>query len=143
MRASTIKPVDVTLLNSLDAPITTNEVQTAFSRLNNNRAFEHDSMQGERLKYAPTELSRLIADMLNEVFEKHLPGTGVLTTPQNTARPAEQLKNNRVADESTKYVRSRHTASDQVNDFLTSTQSKLQQQMWSWTSVACCIDASK
>ena len=95
MRAGTIKPVDVTLLNSLDAPITTNEVQTAFSRLNNNRAFEHDSMQGERLKYAPTELSRLTADMFNEVFEKHLPvnvGTGVLKTLQNTDKRQGPMK---------------------------------------------------
>ena len=65
-------------LKSLDSPITVKEVET-FVRLNNNWACIYNSIPDELLKYAPAELSRFIADMFNEVFEKYLPleiGTG-------------------------------------------------------------------
>ncbi|KAK2142347.1 hypothetical protein NP493_4925g00004 [Ridgeia piscesae] len=50
----------------------------------------------QHLKYAPAELSRLIADTFNDVFEKHQPlniGTGVLIALQKPGKPIGPLKN--------------------------------------------------
>ena len=74
---------------SLDSPITAKEVETAFASFYN-RACGYDSIPDEFLKYAPAQLSKLIADMFDEeVFEKHLPlevGTGVLIALQKPGK---------------------------------------------------------
>jgi len=80
---------------SPDSPITAAEVVKAFARLNNNKASGCDSIPGERLKYAAAELSRFIADVFNNVFEKHQPlkvGTGVLVALQKPGKPLGLLK---------------------------------------------------
>ena len=82
-------------LKSLDSPITAAEVVTAFARLNNNRACGYDSIPRKLLKYAPAELSRLIADAFNDVFETHQPlnvGTGVLIALQKPGKPLARPK---------------------------------------------------
>ena len=64
-----------------NSPITAKEIETAFARLNNNRACGYESIRGKLLKYAPSELSRLIADMFNDVFKKYFSlevGTGLI-----------------------------------------------------------------
>lgn len=46
------------------------------------------------LKYEPAELSKLIADMFNEVFEKHLKlevGAGALVTPLKPSKSLNSL----------------------------------------------------
>ena len=99
------------------------------------------------LKYAPAELSRFIADMFNEVFEKHLPlevGTGVLIALQkpskhlghlNSLRPIVLLTTLR----KTLSLIILHRISDQVNDFLSPNQSGFRRRRSTadGTSVAC------
>ena len=73
-----------------NSPITAAAVVTAFVKLNNNSAYGYDSIPGELLKYAPAELSTLIADTFNNIFEKHQQlniGTGVLIALQKPSKP--------------------------------------------------------
>ena len=79
----------------LDSPITAAEVVMAFARLNNSRSCGYDSIPGEPLKYAPAELSRLIADAFNDVFRKQQPlnvATGVLLTQKKPGKPLGSVK---------------------------------------------------
>ena len=98
----------------------------AFARLNNNRACGYDSIPGEPLKYAPAELSRLIADAFNNVFEKHQPlnvATGALIALQKPGKPLGSLKSlipivMVTTLRKTLYIITLRRISDKVDDFL-------------------------
>ena len=117
-------------MKSLDSPITVKDVDTAFARLNNNnnnRACKYVSIPGELLKFAPSERSRLIADMFNEVSGKHIPlevGTGA----QKPGKPLGLLKSLRpivllTTLLKTLFLITLHRISYKVNDFLSPSQS--------------------
>ncbi|KAK2188487.1 hypothetical protein NP493_131g05015 [Ridgeia piscesae] len=118
-------------LKSLDSPITAAEVVTAFARLNNNRACGYDSIPRKLLKYAPAELSRLIADAFNDVFEKHQPlhvGTGVLIALQKPGKPLARPKSLRpivllTTLRKTLSLITLQRISDKVDDFFSPSQS--------------------
>ena len=55
----------------LTNPITTQEVEEAIGRLNNNRATGPDEMAGELFKGGGPVMIEMITEMLNEIFEKH------------------------------------------------------------------------
>ncbi|GFR93923.1 RNA-directed DNA polymerase from mobile element jockey-like [Elysia marginata] len=55
----------------LNNPITTNEVEKALARLNNNRACGEDGTPGELIKYGSDTLAKVICNILNRVFSEH------------------------------------------------------------------------
>ena len=116
-------------LKSLNSPITAAEVVTAFARLNNNWACGYDSIPGKLLKYAPAELSRLIADAFNDVFEKHQPlNVGVLKALQKPGKPLARPKSLRpivllTTLRKTLSLITLQRISDKVNDFFSPSQS--------------------
>ncbi|GFS05738.1 retrovirus-related Pol polyprotein LINE-1 [Elysia marginata] len=55
----------------LNNPITTNEVEKALARLNNNRACGEDGIPGEVIKYGADTLAKVICNILNRVFSEH------------------------------------------------------------------------
>ena len=55
----------------LNRSFTTEEIETAAKRLNNNRATGPDGIAGEMLKYGGPHLHAEIANSLNKVFERH------------------------------------------------------------------------
>ncbi|KAK2189616.1 hypothetical protein NP493_101g06026 [Ridgeia piscesae] len=85
----------------------------------------------ENLKYAPAELSRLIADAFNDIFEKHQPlnvGTGVLISLQKPGKPLGPLKSLRsivllTTLRNTLSLITLQRISDKVDDFLSPPQS--------------------
>jgi hypothetical protein len=83
----------------LDPKISTAEVTAAINRLNNGKASVPDNIKAELLKYAPEELHREIADMLNNIFERHesLGSIGesdliALNKPNNKAKIASNTR---------------------------------------------------
>ncbi|GFR63909.1 retrovirus-related Pol polyprotein LINE-1 [Elysia marginata] len=55
----------------LKNPITTNEVEKALARLNNNRACGEDGIPEELIKYGADTLAKVICNILNRVFLEH------------------------------------------------------------------------
>ncbi|GFS24958.1 retrovirus-related Pol polyprotein LINE-1 [Elysia marginata] len=55
----------------LNNPITTNELEKALARLNNNRACGKDGIPGELIKYGSDTLAKVICNILNRVFSEH------------------------------------------------------------------------
>jgi hypothetical protein len=55
----------------LNEPITANEVEEAIRRLNRYRATGPDGIAGELFKGGGPEMTQFIAEMFNEMFEKH------------------------------------------------------------------------
>ena len=55
----------------LNKRITAEEVRTAIWKMANNKAAGEDGVLVELLKYGPTELYKLIADILNQIFEQN------------------------------------------------------------------------
>lgn len=56
---------------ALATPINTEEIQEAASRLRNRRALGPDAIAGELIKYGGNTLHEIIANMINNIFERH------------------------------------------------------------------------
>lgn len=81
-------------IKPLKSPITTHEVFSAVKKLRNNRAAGPDAIPGELLKYGTESLNTIIADTLNQVFEKGEDielGTGTLIVLPKPGKPAGLL----------------------------------------------------
>ncbi|GFS01930.1 protein MON2 homolog [Elysia marginata] len=57
--------------HDLNNQITTNDVEKALARLNNNRAFGEDGIPGELIKYGADTLAKVICNILTRVFSEH------------------------------------------------------------------------
>jgi hypothetical protein len=82
----------------LDAEITKEEVEIAVQKLNNGRAAGEDMITGEYFKYGAPVLSEPIANMFNNMFEKHKPIEALLTfiiIPLNKPGKAQIAENTR------------------------------------------------
>ncbi|GFR95935.1 endonuclease-reverse transcriptase [Elysia marginata] len=65
------RPTDVRVILTcccLNSVITSNEVEKALARLNNNRACGEDGIPGEFIKYGADTLAKVICNILNSVF---------------------------------------------------------------------------
>ena len=74
----------------LKKPINHAEVLTAFKKLQNGKAQGPDGISAEMFKYAPKELARHLANVINYEFENHLPlklGEGILIPLQKPGKP--------------------------------------------------------
>ena len=80
----------------LEKPITKEEVQKSFKRLNNGKATGEDGIPGELLKYGPEKLAEQTAQVFNSAFEKHQPlkiNNGNMKTLQKPGKPKGPIKN--------------------------------------------------
>ena len=80
----------------LNKPITKEEVQKSFKKLNNGRATGEDGIQGELLKYGPENLSEHTASVFNSAFETHQPldiNNGNMRTLPKPGKPKGPRKN--------------------------------------------------
>ncbi len=69
----------------LKNPISSGEIATATRKMTNNRAPGKDNISVELLKYAPDNVHRCIAEIMNSIFENHKDidtGTGILVPLQ-------------------------------------------------------------
>ena len=80
----------------LDKPITKEEVEKSFKRLNNGRATGEDGIPGELLKYGPQALAEQTAQVFNAAFETHQPlkiNDGNMRTLPKPGKPKGPRKN--------------------------------------------------
>ena len=80
----------------LEKPITKEEVEKSFKRLNNGKATGEDGIPGELLKYGPEKLAEQTAQVFNAAFETHQPlkiNNGNMKTLQKPGKPKGPRKN--------------------------------------------------
>ena len=80
----------------LTKPITKEEVEKSFKRLNNGRATGEDGIPGELLKYGPQALAEQTAQVFNAAFETHQPlkiNDGNMRTLPKPGKPKGPRKN--------------------------------------------------
>ena len=81
----------------LNNKIKVEEVRKNTKKLKNNRSADHKRITAELMKYGPDELNTIIAEVLNNIFEKHRDvdtGSGILTPinkPNKTKGPVANL----------------------------------------------------
>ena len=87
------------LCHNLDRKITAKEVKTAVWEMANNKAPSKDNINVELIKYAPEEIYKEIANILNGIYERNDTrtklGTGFLLQllkPKKTQWPVKNLK---------------------------------------------------
>ena len=81
---------------SLNDPISFNEVKLAISKLNNNKAKGEDEIPSEMIKYSGEKLIKEVSRILNLIVENKIQedkfiGSGILVTVQKQGKPKEQL----------------------------------------------------
>ena len=77
---------------SLNDPISFNEVKLAISKLNNNKANGEDKIPSEMIKYSGEKLIREVSRILklrveNKIQEDSFIGSGILVTVQKQGKP--------------------------------------------------------
>ena len=80
----------------LHKQITTKEVKETIMKLKNNRAAGYDNIVAELLKFAHPMLYKIIAQILNQIFETHTyvnVGHGILAALQKPGKPKGPTKN--------------------------------------------------
>ena len=80
----------------LEVPITTEEVQQAARKLNNNCAPGIDNISAELIKYGPRELHEEIRSVLNDSLQNHQDldlGSGIMVTLQKPGKTCGPVKN--------------------------------------------------
>ncbi|GFS10895.1 RNA-directed DNA polymerase from mobile element jockey-like [Elysia marginata] len=115
----------------LNNPTTSNEVEKALARLNNNRACGEDGITGELIKYGADTLAKVICNILNSVFAEHgdikINGGKVMTLqkpgkakgPVINLRPITLLNTLRKVLSLIKLNRTKHD----INEYLSASQS--------------------
>ena len=84
------------LQQSLNDPISFNEVKLAISKLNNNKANGVDEIPSEMIKYSGEKLIKKVSKILNSIVENKIQedsfiGSGIFVTVQKQGKPKGQL----------------------------------------------------
>ena len=85
------------LQQSLNDPISFNEVKLAISKLNNNKAKGEDEIPPEMIKYSGEKLIKEVSRILNLIVENKIQkdsfiGSGILVTVQNKVNRKDNLQ---------------------------------------------------
>ena len=84
------------LQQSLNDPLSFNEIKLARSKLNNNKAKGEDQIPFEMIKYSEEKLIKEVSRILNLIVENKIHedsfiGSGILVTVQKQGKPKGQL----------------------------------------------------